>query len=118
MQTLLTLPMLPEAELQARTQEIHEHHPDLLSSVLPIPVERFPTLSREDIIVIAGISAQELLHTPAAQQWTKEGRFEGEAQGEAEVTLGQLNCSCAPSQLGSRVVLLAYEGSSNRSCSM
>ena len=99
---LLTLPVRPEAELQFSTQQILEHRPDLLSAVLPMLVERFPTLTREEIMVIAGIPAKELRHTRAAQQWIEEGRQEGEAQGEARgraaeaasVTLRQLNRRC------------------------
>jgi len=106
--TLLTLPVRPQAELPASTQQILEHRPDLLSAVLPMLVERFPTFTREEIMVIAGIPAKELRHTRAAQQWIEEGRQEGrqegEAQGEARgraaeaaaVTLRQLNRRCGP----------------------
>jgi predicted transposase YdaD len=106
--SLLTLPVRPEAELQASTQQILEQRPDLLSAVLPMLVERFPTLTREEIMVIAGIPAKELRHTRAAQQWIEEGRQEGrqegEAQGEARgrsaeaaaVTLRLLNRRCGP----------------------
>ena len=42
---LLTLPVRPEAELQASTQQILERRPDLLSAVLPMLLERgFPHL--------------------------------------------------------------------------
>jgi len=101
---LLTLPVRPEDELKLSTQQILERRPDLLSAVLPMLVERFPTLTREEIMVIAGIPAKELRHTRAAQQWIEEGRQEGEAQGEARgraaeaasVTLRQLNRRCGP----------------------
>jgi len=101
---LLTLPVRPEAELGPSTQQILERRPDLLSAVLPMLVERFPTFTREEIMVIAGIPAKELRHTRAAQQWIEEGRQEGEAQGEARgralgeatVTLRQLNRRCGP----------------------
>lgn len=43
--TLLTLPVRPEAELPASTQQILEHRPDLLSTVLTMLFERFPTLT-------------------------------------------------------------------------
>ena len=67
-------------------------------------VERFPTFTREEIMVIAGIPAKELRHTRAAQQWIEEGRQEGEAQGEARgraaeaasVALRQLGRRCGP----------------------
>ena len=105
---LLTLPVRPEAELPASTQQVLELRPDLLSAVLPMLVERFPTLTREEIMVIAGIPAKDLRHTRAAQQWIEEGRQEGrqegEAQGEARgraaeaaaVTLRLLNRRCSP----------------------
>jgi len=101
---LLTLPVRPEAELRPSTQQILELRPDLLSAVLPMLVQRFPTLTREEIMVIAGIPAKELRHTRAAQEWIEEGRQEGEAQGEARgraaeaasVTLRQLNRRCGP----------------------
>ena len=70
--------------------------------------ERFPTLSPEQIMVIAGIPTDQLLHTRAAQdlldRGRQEGLEEGEAQGEARgralgeatVTLRQLNRRCGP----------------------
>jgi predicted transposase YdaD len=90
--SLLTLPVRPEAELGPSTQQILERRPDLLSAVLPMLVERFPTFTREEIMVIAGIPAKELRHTRAAQQWIEEG----EALGEAKVTLRQLKRRCGP----------------------
>ena len=45
MLALLMLPVRPEAELQASTQQILELRPDLLSTVLTMLFERFPTLS-------------------------------------------------------------------------
>jgi hypothetical protein len=40
-------------------------------------MQRFPDLSREEIMVIAGIPPEELRHTRAAQEWLAEGRQEG-----------------------------------------
>jgi predicted transposase YdaD len=106
--TLLTLPVRPEAELPASTQQILERRPDLLSTVLTMLFERFPTLSPEEIMVFAGIPTDQLLHTRAAQdlldRGRQEGRQEGEVQGEARgralgeaaVTLRQLNRRCGP----------------------
>jgi len=97
---LLTLPVRPEAELQLTTQQILERRPDLLSAVLPMLVERFPTLTPEEIMVIAGIPTDQLLHTRAAQDLLDRGRQEGEArgrqEGEATVTLRPLNRRCGP----------------------
>ncbi|MCX5967661.1 MAG: DUF2887 domain-containing protein [Cyanobacteria bacterium] len=100
--TLLTLPVRPEAELPASTQQILEQRPDLLSTVLTMLFERFPTLTPEEIMVIAGIPTDQLLHTRAAQdlldrgrqEGEARGRQEGEAQGEAKVTLRLLNRRC------------------------
>ncbi|MCX5969721.1 MAG: DUF2887 domain-containing protein [Cyanobacteria bacterium] len=109
---LLTLPVRPEAELQVSTRRILELRPDLLSTVLTMLFERFPTLTPEEIMVIAGIPTDQLLHTRAAQDLLHRGRQEGEARGrqegeaqgeargralgEATVTLRQLNRRCGP----------------------
>jgi len=37
-------------------------------------MQRFPELSREKIMVIAGIPHDELRHTRAVQEWPAEGR--------------------------------------------
>ena len=92
--TLLTLPVRPEAQLKVSTPQILERRPDLLSTVLTILFERFPTLTPEEIMVIAGIPTDQLLHTRAAQDLLDRGRQEGEAQGEAKVTLRLLNRRC------------------------
>ena len=47
-------------------------------------------------MVIAGIPTDQLLHTRAAQILLDRGRQEGEAQGEAKVTIRQLNRRCGP----------------------
>jgi len=67
-------------------------------------MERFPTLTPEEIMVIAGIPLDQLRHTRAVQMLLEEGetrpRAEGEARGRAEgeatVTLRQLNRRCGP----------------------
>ncbi len=98
--TLLTLPVQPEAQLKVSTPQILEHRPDLLSTVLTILFERFPTLTLEEIMVIAGIPTDQLLHTQAAQDLLNRGRQEGEARGRAteaaSVTLRQLHRICGP----------------------
>ena len=43
--TLLTLPVQPEAELKRSTQQVLERHPELVSAVLTMLLERLPTLS-------------------------------------------------------------------------
>ena len=93
---LLALPVRSDAVLGPSTQQILERRPDLLSTVLTMLFERFPTLSPEEIMVIAGIPTDQLLHTRAAQDLLDRGRQEGEAQGEAKVALRQLNRRCGP----------------------
>ena len=105
---LITLPVRPEAELKVSTPRILERRPDLLSTVLTMLFERFPTLTPEEIMVIAGIPTDQLLHTRAAQDLLdlgrQEGRKEGEVQGEARgraseaaaFTLRLLNRRCGP----------------------
>jgi len=110
--TLLTLPVQPKAQLKLSTQQILVHHPDLLSAVLTMLIERLPTLTTEELMVFAGIPTDQLLHTRAAQdlldrgrqEGEARGRQEGEAQGEARgraaeaaaVTLRLLNRRCGP----------------------
>ena len=89
---LLTLPIRPESELAASSQQILASRPDLDAVVLPMLMQRFPKLSREEIMLIAGIPHEELRHTRAAQEWLAEGRQEG----EANVTLRLLNRRCGP----------------------
>ena len=47
-------------------------------------------------MVIAGIPREEIRHTRAVQDWLAEGRQEGRHEGEAAVTLRQLNRRCGP----------------------
>jgi predicted transposase YdaD len=101
---LLTLPVRPESELAASSQQILARRPDLDTVVLPMLVQRFPQLTEEEIMVIAGIPREEIRHTRAVQDWLaegrqeglQEGRQEGRQEGEATVTLRQLNRRCAP----------------------
>jgi predicted transposase YdaD len=63
-------------------------------------VQRFPELTEEQIMVIAGIPREEIRHTRAVQDWLAEGRQEGRQEGEAreaaKMTLRQLNRRCGP----------------------
>ena len=105
---LLTLPVRPESELAASSQQILARRPDLDTVVLPMLVQRFPQLSEEQIMVIAGIPREEIRHTRAVQDWLaegrqeglqeglQEGRQEGRQEGEAAVTLRLLNRRCGP----------------------
>ena len=101
---LLTLPVRPESELAASSQQILARRPDLKTVVLPMLVQRFPQLTEAQIMVIAGIPREEIRHTRAVQDWLaegrQEGRQEGEARGEAreaaKMTLRLLNRRCGP----------------------
>ncbi len=75
--TLLTLLVQPEAQLKRSTQQILVHHPELLSAVLTMLIERLPTLTTEELMVFAGIPTDQLLHTRAAQDLLDRGRLEG-----------------------------------------
>ncbi|MCX5945919.1 MAG: DUF4351 domain-containing protein [Cyanobacteria bacterium] len=101
---LLTRSVRPESELAASSQQILARRPDLKTVVLPMLVQRFPQLSEEQIMVIAGIPREEIRHTRAVQDWLAEGRQEGrqeglqegEAREAAKMTLRQLNRRCGP----------------------
>jgi predicted transposase YdaD len=109
---LLTLPVRPESELPASSQQILASRPDLDTVVLPMLAQRFPYFSAEQIMVIAGIPIEEIRHTRAVQDWLAEGRQEGRQEGEAKgrqeglqegeareaakMTLRQLNRRCGP----------------------
>ncbi|MDI9406525.1 MAG: DUF4351 domain-containing protein [Chitinophagaceae bacterium] len=97
---LLTLPVRPESELAASSQQILASRPDLNTVVLPMLVQRFPQFSEEQIMVIAGIPREEIRHTRAVQDWLAEGRQEGEAKGRQEeavsMALRLLNRRCGP----------------------
>ena len=89
---LLTLPIRPESDLAASSQQILASRPDLEAVVLPMLMQRLPHLTNEEIMVIAGIPMEELRHTRAAQDWLAAGREEG----EAKVTLRLLSRRCGP----------------------
>ena len=93
---LLTLPVRPESELAGSSQQILARRPDLKTVVLPMLVQRFPELTEEQIMVIAGIPREEIRHTRAVQDWLAEGRQEGEAREAAKMALRQLNRRCGP----------------------
>ena len=81
---LLTLPTRPKSELEGSTRQILASRPDLSTVVLPMLVQRFPELTEEQIMVIAGIPREEIRHTRAVQDWLAEGRQEGREAGREE----------------------------------
>ena len=97
---LLTLPVLPKPEIRGATDRILQPRPDLLEAVLSILGERFPHLTREEIMALINLPTDHLRHTRLAQDWIEEGRQEGEARGRAAeaaaVALRLLNRRCGP----------------------
>ena len=94
--SLLTLPVLPKPKIRGATQQILPPRPDLLENVVSILGERFPLLTREEIMALINISTDHLRHNRFAQDWIAEGRLEGEARGEATLALRQLNLVSGP----------------------
>jgi predicted transposase YdaD len=81
---LLTLPVRAEPELGQRCRRILEKRQDLEPVVFSMLFERFPKLSREEILMIVGLPLQELRHTRAVQEILEEGRLEGRLEGRQE----------------------------------
>jgi predicted transposase YdaD len=94
--SLLTLPVRPEAQIQSATQQILGARPDLFETVVSILMERFPLLTRKDIMEIATIPAKDLRHTRAAQEWMAEGEARGRSAEAVVVALRQLSLVCGP----------------------
>ena len=78
---LLTLPVRSEQELGERCRRILASRRDLEPVVFSMLLERFPQLSKEEILMIAGLPLQELRHTRAVQEILEEGRQEGRQEG-------------------------------------
>jgi predicted transposase YdaD len=101
---LLTLPVRPKSDIPDATEQILGPRPDLLEIVVSILGERFPHLTREEIMALINIPTDHLRHTRFAQDWIEEGRQEGEARGrqegeargEAKLALRLLNRRCGP----------------------
>jgi predicted transposase YdaD len=90
--SLLTLPVLPKSGIPGAAHQILEPRPDLLETVASILGERFPYLTREEIMALINLPTDHLRHTRWAQEWIAEGRLEG----EAVVALRLLNRRCGP----------------------
>lgn len=65
--SLLTLPVLPKPDIPGATGQILQPRPDLLDTVATILVERFPHLTREEIMALINLPTDHLLHTRAVQ---------------------------------------------------
>jgi predicted transposase YdaD len=106
--SLLTLPVLPKPEIPGATDRILKPRPDLVEAVLSILGERFPHLTREEIMALINLPTDHLRDTRFGRELLAEGeargrlegeargRLEGEARGEAKLALRQLNLLCGP----------------------
>ena len=81
---LLTLPVRSEQELGERCRRILANRRDLEPVVFSMLFQRFPQLSKEEILMIAGLPLQELRHTRAVQEILEEGRQEGRQEARQE----------------------------------
>jgi len=81
--SLLTLPILPCPKVPGTTEQILEPRPDLLDTVLSILGQRFPNLTREEIMALINLPTDHLRDTRFGQELLAEGRLEGEARGRA-----------------------------------
>jgi predicted transposase YdaD len=110
---LLTLPVRSEQELGERCRRILASRRDLEPVVFSMLFERFPQLSKEEILMIAGLPLQELRHTRAVQEILEEGRQEGREEGleagrqqeAAALAIRQLSRRCGSLDEGSRARL-------------
>jgi predicted transposase YdaD len=94
--SLLTLPVRPMPEIPGATDQILRPRPDLIDTVLTILGERFPHLTREEIMALINLPTDHLRDTRFGRELIEEGRLEGEALGEAKLALRQLNVLCGP----------------------
>ena len=94
--SLLTLPVLPKPDIPGATEQILQPRPDLLEIVLSILGERFPHLTREEIMALINLPTDHLRHTRWAQEWIEEGEARGRAAEAVAVALRQLNRRCGP----------------------
>ena len=96
--SLLTLPVLPKPEIPGATDRILQPRPDLIEAVLSILGERFPHLTREEIMALINLPTDHLRDTRFGQELLAEGEARGEARGRtdeaAAVALRQLNRRC------------------------
>jgi len=82
--SLLTLPVLPKPDIRSATDRILKPRPDLVEAVLSILGERFPHLTREEIMALINLPTDHLRETRFGRELIEEGRLEGEARGRLE----------------------------------
>jgi len=81
--SLLTLPVLPKPDIPGATEQILQPRPDLLEPVVSILGERFPYLTRKEIMALINLPTDHLRDTRFGQELLAEGRQEGRQEGEA-----------------------------------
>jgi predicted transposase YdaD len=86
--SLLTLPVRPMPEVPGATDQILRPRPDLIDTVLTLLGERFPQLTREEIMALINLPTDHLRDTRFGRELI--------AEGEAMITLRQLNRRCGP----------------------
>ena len=82
--SLLVLPVLPKPDIRSATDRILKPRPDLVEAVLSILGERFPHLTREEIMALINLPTDHLRDTRFGRELIEEGRLEGEARGRLE----------------------------------
>ena len=94
--TLLTLPVLPKPDIPGATEKILQPRPDLLEPVVSILGERFPYLTREEIMALINLPTDHLRDTRFGQELMAEGEARGRAAEAAATAIRQLNLRCGP----------------------
>jgi len=96
--------VLPKPDIPSAAEKILQPRPDLLESVVSILGERFPYLTRKEIMALINLPTDHLRDTRFGQELIEEGRQEGEARGEARgraaeaaaTAIRLLNRRCGP----------------------
>ena len=94
--SLLTLPVLPKPDIPGANEKILQPRPDLLEPVVSILGERFPYLTREEIMALINLPTDHLRDTRFAQEWMAEGEARGRAAEAAATAIRLLNRRCGP----------------------
>ena len=89
-----------EPDIPGATEQILQPRPDLLEPVVSTLGERFPYLTRKEIMALINLPTDHLRDTRFGQELLEEGRQEGEASGRAAeaaaMAIRQLNRRCGP----------------------
>ena len=94
--TLLTLPVLPKPDIPSAAEKILQPRPDLLESVVSILGERFPYLTRKEIMALINLPTDHLRDTRFGQELMAEGEARGRAAEAAATAIRLLSRRCGP----------------------